>query len=66
MAYQGVKGAYSYIVAGKLFPGAKLVGCVTFRDVFEMIKSKQADKAVVPIENSIVGSVAEVAEVLLE
>ncbi len=66
ITYQGIPGAYSFIVASKLFPQATLQGCQTFEQVFKSLKQKQAHRAVLPIENSIAGSVTEVADLLTQ
>ncbi|MCW4001159.1 MAG: prephenate dehydratase [Candidatus Bathyarchaeota archaeon] len=58
VTYQGESGAYSEMAVYKFF-GAKTepVPCRDFRDVFESVKSGSVPHGVVPIENSIEGSV---------
>ena len=58
VTYQGEPGAYSEMAVYKFF-GRKVepVPCKDFRDVFESVKSCTAANGVVPIENSIEGSV---------
>ena len=58
-AFQGVNGAYSEQAGKNIFPEAKSVACSTFEDMFSCVKNKQADIAVVPIENSQAGRVAD-------
>ncbi len=65
VAFQGERGAYGEMAALQHFPGAKLVPYKTFADVFEAVESKKADFAVIPVENSIEGSVGEVYDLLL-
>lgn len=58
VTYQGEVGAYSEMAVYKFF-GRKVepVPCRDFRDVFESVKTGVAPNGVVPIENSIEGSV---------
>jgi prephenate dehydratase len=58
VAFQGVPGAFSYQAVYKLF-GAKIkpLPCLVFDDVFESVARKRADFAVVPIENTLAGSI---------
>ncbi len=58
VAYQGESGAYSEMAVFKFF-GSKVepVACKDFREVFESVKSNEVPVGVVPIENSIEGSV---------
>ena len=64
IAYQGLAGAFSEAAATALFPGAALVPRRTFADVFGALTSGQADAAVVPVENTHAGSVADVYDLL--
>lgn len=60
IAYQGIAGAYSHITALKAFgPYNDFIGVKSFSDLFELIHSGQADAGVIPIENSLVGSIYE-------
>jgi prephenate dehydratase len=58
VTYQGETGAYSEMAVYKFF-GSKVepVPCRDFRDVFESVKTGAVPHGVVPIENSIEGSV---------
>ncbi len=58
VTYQGETGAYSEMAVYKFF-GSKVepVPCKDFRDVFESVKIGAVPNGVVPIENSIEGSV---------
>lgn len=60
IAYQGVKGAFSYMTAVNEFGENNIfLGLPTFHDVFESVENGQADMAVIPIENSLIGSIYE-------
>jgi prephenate dehydratase len=65
VAIQGEFGSFSHVAAERMLPRAKLVPCATLKDVFEHVTRKQADCAVVPIENSLAGSVAEHYDLLV-
>ena len=58
VAYQGETGAYSEMAVYKFF-GSKVepVSFQDFREVFESVKNRTVQAGVVPIENSIEGSV---------
>ncbi len=58
-AFQGVSGAYSEQAGKKVFPDAKSVPCSTFEEMFAFVRAAKADIAIVPIENSQAGRVAD-------
>ncbi len=58
VAFQGELGAFSQRAAIRIFgPAIKPVACGTFDDVFERVVDRQADLGVIPIENSLAGSI---------
>ena len=57
IAYQGEPGAFSEAAARRLAPVASLVPCKVFEDVFAAVQEGQASYGVVPIENSVGGSI---------
>lgn len=64
VAYQGERGAYSEIASIKYFGNnATLIPCKTLSDLFDM--TDKVDYAIVPIENSIEGSINEANDLLL-
>lgn len=67
VVYQGVPGAYSY-AAMKNYFGADVdnFNVSTWRDCMEAVKEGRADYAVLPIENSTAGIVADVYDLLQE
>ena len=58
-AFQGVNGAYSEQAGKNVFPDAKSLSCSTFEEMFACVKNDKADIALVPIENSQAGRVAD-------
>lgn len=67
IAYQGCPGSFSETAANDFGTGdSRLLSCSTFRDVFEEVSTAQAVNGVVPIENTIVGSVDECYDLLSE
>jgi prephenate dehydratase len=66
-AFQGELGAFSQqAIAQLLGPKAKPVACQRFDQVFAALKARKADCAVVPIENTLHGSVYENYDLLLK
>ena len=60
IAYQGLAGAYSHIAAREVFPGAAFLENETFEEAMAMVLTQKADFAVIPVENSNAGRVADV------
>lgn len=61
VAFQGERGAFSEMAALGYFQGrrVKAIACRRFRDVFEMVLRGQAKYGILPVENSLTGSVHE-------
>lgn len=57
VAFQGELGAFSEEAVHTAFDEADLMPCGAFEDVFAAVESGRAERAVVPIENSVFGSV---------
>ena len=64
VAYQGLAGAFSEAAATALFPRAKTVPLRTFADVFGALEDRSVEAAVVPVENTHAGVVADVYDLL--
>ena len=58
-AFQGVKGAFSELAGKKVYPKADSLPCKTFEEMFECVREGKAERAVVPIENSRAGRIAD-------
>jgi len=64
VAFQGDLGAYSHEAALNARPDAYPVPCATFDDVIAAIHAKEADLAMLPVENSTYGRVADIHRLL--
>ncbi|KAH6559283.1 hypothetical protein KP509_1Z016600 [Ceratopteris richardii] len=65
VAYQGVPGAYSEAAAAKAYPNCEPVPCEQFEAAFQAVELWLADRAVLPIENSLGGSIHRNYDLLL-
>lgn len=60
IAFQGERGAFSQEAARRLLgPQVQVLPCVRFEDMFQALKEGRVEGAVVPIENTLAGSVHE-------
>jgi arogenate/prephenate dehydratase len=66
IAYQGEPGAFSEAAARRVEKDAELVPCRSFEEVFDTVKAGTATYGVLPIENSIGGSIHRNYDLLLE
>ena len=60
IAIQGECGAFSNMVALKIFPNAKIKFCSTFEEAFQSVKDNPKYKIVIPVENNLSSRVADV------
>ncbi|MED6218680.1 ADP,ATP carrier protein [Stylosanthes scabra] len=65
VAYQGLPGAYSEDAALKAYPKCETVPCDEFEAAFKAVELWLVDKAVLPIENSVGGSIHRNYDLLL-
>jgi prephenate dehydratase len=65
IAIQGELGSFSHEAAETMLPRAQVVPCARSLEVFDRVKRGTVDGAVIPIENSLAGSVAEHFDLLL-
>ncbi len=66
VAYSGIEGAFAHVAARRMFPEAMHVSYKSFREAYEAVLKKECDLAVLPVENSYAGKVAEVEALLSE
>lgn len=66
VAYQGETGAFSEVAVDALYPEADRVPLPTFEAVFEAVENGDVDRGVIPIENSLHGSVHQNYDLLTE
>lgn len=64
IAYQGEPGANSHIACTEMYPELEAVPCASFEDAFELVTSGEAALAMIPIENTIAGRVADIHALL--
>jgi prephenate dehydratase len=64
ISFQGEPGANSHIAAQESHPGWDVLPCPTFEDAFAAVSDGQAELAMIPIENSIAGRVADIHHLL--
>ena len=60
IAYQGEPGANSHIACIEAYPGYEPLSCRTFEDAFQAVKDGEAALAMIPIDNSVAGRVADI------
>jgi prephenate dehydratase len=66
IAYQGEPGANSHLAAREAYPDFEAVAYPTFEDAIAAVKSGEARYAMIPIENSVAGRVADIHHLLPE
>ncbi len=66
IAFQGEPGAYSHQACREARPDLEAVPCATFEDVIETVRSERADLAMLPVENTTYGRVADIHRLLPE
>ncbi len=66
IAFQGEPGANSDTACRNVFPEMEPLPCPTFEDAFNAVESGKADLAMIPIENTIAGRVADIHHLLPE
>ena len=65
VACQGVEGAYSQQACEKIFRSPSIMYCKTFDNVFSAIENGLCEYGILPIENSLAGSVNSVYDKLI-
>jgi len=60
IAFQGEPGAYSDLSCRSVFPDMETYPCETFEDAFRAVKEEKAALAMIPVDNTTAGRVADV------
>ncbi|HEX6144779.1 MAG TPA: prephenate dehydratase [Geminicoccaceae bacterium] len=60
IVFQGQPGAYSHMACAQVFPDLEAVPSGSFEDAFAAVRERRADRAMIPIENSVAGRVADI------
>ena len=64
IAFQGEPGANSHLACRDAFPSMEALPCATFEDALAAVKDGEATLAMIPIENSVAGRVADIHHLL--
>ena len=60
IAFQGEPGAYSHQACRDAYPDMEPLACRTFEDAIETVRAHEAELAMLPVENSTFGRVADI------
>lgn len=60
IAFQGNAGAYSDLACREVYPDYQTLPCETFQRAFEAVQNDEAELAMIPIDNTLAGRVADV------
>lgn len=66
IAFQGEPGAYSHLACREAYPDLEPMACASFEDAFAAVEHRDAALAMIPIENSLGGRVADIHRLLPE
>jgi len=66
IAFQGEPGAYSHLACREAYPDMTPLPCATFEDAFAAVEQGDAKYAMIPIENSVAGRVADIHHLMPE
>ncbi len=66
ISFQGAPGAYSHQACREAFPGLEGLSCNSFEGAFAAVKEGRADLAMLPVENSTYGRIADIHQALPE
>jgi prephenate dehydratase len=64
IAFQGAFGAYSDLACRTVYPALKSLPCADFETAFASVRDGVADLAMIPVENTIAGRVADIHHLL--
>jgi prephenate dehydratase len=66
IAFQGEPGAYANLAARAAVPHAAAIPKPSFEDAIEAVKSGDCDLCIIPVENSLIGRIADIHHLLPE
>ena len=66
IAFQGFAGAYSDLACRSAYPEREPLPCNSFEDAFRAVQSREAELAMIPVDNTLAGRVADVHHLLPE
>lgn len=66
IVYQGEPGAYSHLACRTYFPDMNAVACPSFASAFAAVSEGRAQRAMIPVENSLAGRVSDIYHLLPE
>jgi len=64
ISFQGMPGAYSMMACRAAYPDMEPLSCRTFVDAFDAVREGRARLAMIPIDNSVAGRVADIHHLL--
>jgi prephenate dehydratase len=64
IAFQGAAGAFSDLACRHVYPGRETLPCASFEETFQAVRDRRADLAMIPVDNSLAGRVADVHHLL--
>ncbi|MCY4237018.1 MAG: prephenate dehydratase [Rhodospirillaceae bacterium] len=64
ISFQGALGANSHIACQAVYPDMQFLPCATFEDTFAAVRAGEARLAMIPIDNSVAGRVADIHHLL--
>ena len=64
ISFQGELGAYSHLACQNCFSGCKVIPCKTFEEALSAVVEDKAEMAMIPVENTVAGRVADIHTLL--
>jgi len=64
IAFQGLPGSYSQLACASVFPDMEVLPCASFENAFGSVTDGTAQLAMIPVDNSVAGRVADVHHIL--
>ena len=64
IAFQGASGAYSHEACADVAPQMRPHACASFEDAIDAVRGGEADRAILPVENSLYGRIADIHRLL--